>query len=233
MYKALATIVLSLTLLTGCVGFGGSNTQALSKTTYTTPDGYVVEQENKGSAKASGDSTEPAEVVTPETSIEINPDGSAIIKTGQGSSTGVAASISQLAQGFLKWPIMIGFAAFAVGVALWIFLPVKKVGMSVALGGIAMATAAYLLAAYAWVAGLAALVALVGVGVYIVYKYNRSNLANKENVDVIETLKDRYLTDEEQKTAFTSKTAEIPGRQSPSTRKLIREMRKDLGWTRT
>jgi membrane protein implicated in regulation of membrane protease activity len=128
---------------------------------------------------------------------------------------------------------MIGFAAFAVGVALWIFLPVKKVGMSVALGGIAMATAAYLLAAYAWVAGLAALVALVGVGVYIVYKYNRSNLANKENVDVIETLKDRYLTDEEQKTAFTSKTAEIPGRQSPSTRKLIREMRKDLGWTRT
>lgn len=229
MYKVLITTLLSFALLTGCATFTGSSTRASTTTTATTPSGVVIKQESYGKSSAHGGSTEAGEVVTPEMSLEVGSDGTVIAKTGKGGSTGFAGS--QLTQSLLQWPIIIGFALFAIGVGLWIFLPVKKVGMTVAIAGLAMATVAYLLAAYAWIIGLLALALVIGVGLYIVYKYRVSHRGNTEMVESLETIKERYLTDDERKTAFTGKTAEIPGRQSSTTRKLVRGLRRERGWT--
>lgn len=125
----------------------------------------------------------------------------------------------------LTW---IGAAMILLGVGVAWFLKQVKWGVVIGAVGISLIVLGFLLVQYPMVFLIGAILGgltLLAFGGNFLYQYFVRSRANKENVALIETIKNEYLTDEQKKILFNSNNSIAALAQSDSTKKLVKEIK--------
>ena len=228
-FKLLLITILAATVLTGCAAIsGGSNVNAIDKTVIEqrNADGSstTVTHENKARADSKGLTEDPAEVKTAKTSVTVSPDGTVRVTSG---GTGALGMAGQSTAGMMQPGIIMGLLMLGIGVVVWVWTPMKKLGLGLVAGGGAIAVVGYALMAYGWLVLLGGLLVLGGCGIYAVYRMRTGHNAFEDVIVLNERLKN-LLSPEDKAREFEDTTASVR-HVSASTKKLVRDVRSGRG----
>lgn len=93
--------------------------------------------------------------------------------------------------------------------------------------GLTLTIVASLLIKYAWVFLLLIIIMFVLFIGYLIFKFLTHSRSNEENISIIQYIKDKYLSQEEQEELFKSDNGFVNKTQSKSTKKIVDKVKKN------
>lgn len=187
-------VLITLCLLTGCHG-----SRLVHKDTYHLDHGTTsLTISTESESKADSVTTKPAifempEVIFDPIIIDANNDGIKEtvykITVGPHSSSGRWITQSEAALSLLKIPMIVGGIIMGIGVILIFYLPVKRIGISVAAAGAGLMVTSYFLANYILYIFIIFVIAIIGITAFAIYDYRRKDRAARVFINDIQELK--------------------------------------------
>lgn len=116
------------------------------------------------------------------TEVSNKPIISWIVRNGGSIAVGSFISMSEAALSLLKWPMIIGAILLVGGVAAFVWLPMKKMGIAIAIAGGSLMAFSFLLAQYSLYIMIAGSVVLVCAMGYLFWHFRIQQKAAEELV---------------------------------------------------